>query len=178
MLKFIYKKKMQEFGAAYDYDTSYMEELVDIYPEKATLYTKAMALSSHNEYLPPDLYHSIKLRSMQLADCGPCLKLSLTMAEQAGLSKDKLSAILTGDLEGMPRFIKLGLAYADAIVNRTDKMDELTREIEIEFGKRGLWDASLAVVYGQFYPTLKRGLGIATSCSPVSVLLEDLDLAG
>ncbi len=178
MLKYIYKKKMREFGEAYDYDMSYMEELVDIYPEKASLYVKAMPLSSHNGYLPKELYYAIKLRSMQLADCGPCLKLSLTMAGRAGLSKAALSAILTGDLEGMPRYIKLGWAYADAVVNRTDKMDELTREIEIEFGKRGLWDASLAVVYGQFYPIMKRGLGIATACSPVSVLLEDLELAG
>ncbi|WP_025897728.1 carboxymuconolactone decarboxylase family protein [Sneathiella glossodoripedis] len=155
-----------------------MTELVDIYYEKATLLAKAMELGGHNGHLPQELYHSIKLRSMQVADCGPCLQLSITMAGRAGLSKEMIAAILKGDLQDMPRFVQLGWNYADAILNRTDKIDEYCREIEIEFGKRGLWDASLAVVYGQFYPILKRGLGIAQSCSPVSVLLEDLAVAG
>jgi hypothetical protein len=178
MLKYIYKKKMREFGEEYDYDMSYMEELVDIYPEKASYYVKAMPLASHNGHLPQELYHAIKMRSMQLADCGPCLKLSMTMAERSGLSKEMIGAVLTGDLVGMPRYIQLGWHYAEAVINRTDKMEEYTREIEIEFGKRGLWDASLAVVYGQFYPILKRGLGIAQVCAPVSVLMEELALAG
>jgi hypothetical protein len=178
MLKFIYKKKMREFGDAHNYDMGYMEELVDIYPEKATYFVKAMPLAGHNGYLPDELYYSIKIRSMQIADCGPCLKLTLTMADRAGLSKETLSSLLKGDMESLSRHAQLGWAYADAVIKRTSELENLVREIEIEFGKRGLWDASLAAVYGQFYPILKRGLGIAEICSPVSILLEELDLAG
>jgi len=178
MLKFIYKKKMREFGDTHDYDMSYMEELVDIYPEKASLFIKAMPLAGHNGFLPDELYYAIKIRSMQIADCGPCLKLTLNMAAQAGLPKEVLSAILKGEFAHLSSHAQLGWAYADAVMNRSAELDTLVREIEIEFGKRGLWDASLAAVYGQFYPLLKRGLGIATICAPVSILMEEMDLAG
>ena len=178
MLKFIYKKKMREFGEANNYDMGYMEELVDIYPEKASYFVKAMPLAGHNGHLPDELYYAIKIRSMQIADCGPCLKLTLTMAARAGLSKEVLSALLKGEFAKLSSHAQLGWAYADAVINRTAELDTLVREIEIEFGKRGLWDASLAAVYGQFYPLLKRGLGIATLCEPVSIMMEELELAG
>ncbi|WP_169567150.1 carboxymuconolactone decarboxylase family protein [Sneathiella limimaris] len=177
MLKHIYKWKFREFGAEYNYDMSYMEELAEIYPEKASYYVKAMPLANHNGHLPLDLYYAIKVRSMQIGDCGPCLKLTLTMAERSGISKDDLKRLLTGDMDGASRYIKLGWSYATAVLKDGLELEELIREIEIEFGKRGLWDASLAVVYGQFYPILKKGLGVATVCSPVSVLLEEMSLA-
>lgn len=178
MLRHLYKKKFKEFGDAYDYDMGYLIELADIYPKKVSYYVKALSLANHNGHLPVELYYAIKIRSMQIADCGPCLKLTIAMAKEAGLSMVDIEALLQGKVGDCPRNIMLGWAYATAVLNQEPDLDTLVREIEIEFGKRGLWDASLAVVFGQFYPVLKRGLGVAKLCEPVDVMLEDLKLAG
>ena len=88
--------------------------------------------------------------------------LVVRMAEEAGVSAERLASIARpGSAEADMR---LAADYAAAVLAGSFELAELIEAARSRFGEKGLWGLASAVAAGQFYPTLKRGIGAALSC--------------
>jgi len=54
--------------------------------------------------------------------------------------------------------------YAAAVLANSSELADLIERARGRFGEKGLWGLASAVTAGQFYPTLKRGIGASLSC--------------
>jgi hypothetical protein len=174
MISFFLRKAFAAFGRKYNYDTTYLQEASTIYPAKAWRYLLLTPYSLHRTSASKESYFAAKIASAHIADCGPCTSLCIEMALEAGIDQQKLNLVVLGNETEMSPDILLGYKYAHAIHANSPSLDTLIHEIEIQYGKRGLWDLSTAVAMGDFYPKLKRGLGEAKSCLAPSEIAKEI----
>ena len=165
MIRWFLRRGARAFGAKYNYDTSYMTEVIDI-SSGAGLRLSAFPLIS--QYRGPKEAQSIWagaiLASTLEGDCGPCAQLVADMALEAGVEVSTLRQCV----EGRPKEagdVGLGFRYAQAAISGALDADELRHEIERKFGKKAVVAAAFAAASGRFYPVFKRGLGHGASCS-------------
>ncbi len=175
MISSLYARLFKIFGDRYTYDTGYLEQMARIYPEKAWRYFLSAPFSQHRRHAPETAYFAAKLRSALLSGCGPCVRLVLAMAKEANVAQSQLRTILTNDTNEMHAETLLGYRYATAVHQQSSELPEIIKDIEILYGLRGLWDMALAVAFGQFYPVIKRGLGVAVACEPPETLVRELN---
>jgi hypothetical protein len=165
VIRSILRKQIRKFSAHYGYDTTYMEDMLDADTAGAVKLAMASGFLQHKFGLAPDVYYTAKIRSAQAADCGPCTRLAVTMAEEAGMPRKTALTVATGGpLDGD---LALARRYADQVIADDPALIETVEQVRDRFGTRGLNGLAAAVVAGQFYPLLKRGLGHATACEPV-----------
>jgi len=165
MIRRILSHALRRFERRYWYDASYMREIVDADLGAGIQLMLATGYLSHRAGVSPDCYFAAKIRSARSADCGPCLALVIAMAEEAGVAPSTILAAL-GEGDGDAP-VELAVAYADAVLTNAPELPALVADVRAAFGARGLAGLASAVVGGQFYPTLKRGMGHATACAPV-----------
>lgn len=163
------KAALEKFGRRYDYDTTYMKELVDLDTGGGVKLALASPFLLHRFGAPKEAYFAAKLRSTMRADCGPCLQLVAKMAQEAGVGADTLLPAL-GKGQGSPE-VALAVRFADAVIDDAADLPEVMEAVRARFGKQAQAGLATAVVAGQFYPLLKRGLGHAQSCAPVMATL-------
>jgi len=154
-------RMLKKFSARYDYDTTYMEEMVD---HDLSGFFKLGGVAKFSTYhfgLPAGPFFAAKFVSTRRADCGACLGLVLAMAREKGVSDEELAAIDTGKAD--PDF-QLAADFANAVLDRTADLVTVTDAVEARWGARGRFGLAAAVAAGQFFPVYKRGLGHGDSC--------------
>jgi hypothetical protein len=159
------KSVLDSFGRRYDYDISYAREIVDLDRGGGIRLALASPFLLYRFGAAKEVYFAAKIRSTLRADCGPCLRLVVNMATEAGVGLDTILAAL-GKGIATPD-VALALRYADAVLDNAPELMEVTEEVRQRFGERTRAGLATAIVAGQFYPTLKRGLGHAHACAPV-----------
>jgi len=162
MLKSLLRHVARKFGARYDYDTRYMEDLADLSP--AAFFKLGMLTPFTQERFGLDAapYFAAKFIAARAAGCGPCAMLVVRMAEEAGVSAAQLAAVARSGPADPD--MRLAADYAAAVLDGSFELAELIDAVRTRFGQSGLWALASAVAAGQFYPSLKRGLGAALSC--------------
>ncbi len=164
------KRRFDRMGRTFDYDVSYMHELIDADPEAGRKFALATMFFSQPPKVPKNTFWAAKLVACKHADCGPCLRLVINMAERSGIERNLIRDILLAipaDTDAA-----LGQAYARAVLDNAPELPELIGEIERRWGKKGLANMSVAVMSGLFYPMFKRGFGHGIACEPVLKELE------
>ncbi|WP_029039848.1 hypothetical protein [Cucumibacter marinus] len=172
MIRAFLKQQIRRFGSRYDYDTGYLADLAEDDPVAMIKMGMAGAYFSHNFGLPVDVAHTARLIGTRSADCGPCLKLAIAMAREDGVGLETIVNVLKGRHDALSPDVSLTAQYARAVTEDGGALSGLVAECEARWGRRGLAGLSTAIVSGQFYPMIKRGLGLALSCEPVMLWLE------
>jgi hypothetical protein len=153
----------RRFGARYDYDVGYME---DIGRESASAFLKlglVTPFTSERFGLELAPYFAAKFVATRKAGCGPCVMLVVRMAEEAGVTASELAAIAR---PGPARAdMRLAADFAEAVLSQSPELGELEAAALSRFGVGGRMGLAAAIATGQFYPLLKRGLGHAQSCA-------------
>ena len=105
-----------------------------------------------------------RLGATRTEDCGPCVEISRKFALADGLPEDRINAALYGKANNEDD--ALAFAFGAAIA-RSDILQsaELGDAIERRFGKAVRTELSLAAASNRLYPAIKRGLGLASSCT-------------
>ncbi|WP_018237187.1 hypothetical protein [Ensifer sp. BR816] len=165
MIKRLLSTLLKRFERRYDYNAAYLRELIGADPRGGVLLMLATQYLARDFGLTPDVYFAAKLRSTMRADCGPCLDLALKLADENGANRRVMAAAL--DHGNAPADAALAIAFADAVLDNAPGLAEIAEAVRKRFGERGRAGLATAVVAGQFYPLLKRGLGHAAICSPV-----------
>ncbi len=176
MFKFFARRSVRNFGIHYDYDTAYMEYILNISPSAFFKFSKLAALASHNDNAPVEAAFVAKLVGAVAEDCGPCVQLVVNMAREAGVELNQISAVLQRDIDMMNKSTKLAFRFADAIVQKTQDLDAVRETIKATWGEAAVIDLTFAVQIGRVFPMLKNGLGYATACQKVDVNATSVDV--
>lgn len=169
MLKWFMKRKLKAFGAAFDYDTGYLQELVGIDPAAGLAMSRLSAAASYRADAPAAAWFAGKLVAGMSEDCGPCVQLGVRMAERSGVSASDLRAIIAGDITRMSAEASLGYRFAKALLTRSDALDDLRVEIVARWGRKALGAISIGIVTTRTFPALKYALGHGQTCQSVEI---------
>lgn len=159
---------MDAFSQRYRYDMNYLKEFLHSSPEGYEKFANFQPLSSHREFLPLDIYWVSKLAAMQVADCGSCLQLTVRKALEAGIDKPLVEACLQGGSR-LPEALKDIFDFATAVASYRAIDPLLEERISAQLDKPQRIELGVSVATASVYPTIKRAMGYAQSCSLVEI---------
>jgi hypothetical protein len=169
MIRWFLRRKIAAFERAWNYDATYMHEVLDADPRALIAFGKVMGVSQYHEDVPLDAYYAAKIVGTMAEDCGPCTQLVIDMAERAGVEPAGLRAVVARDLSAMPDDMALAASFADASLRHAPEAEPLRAEVVQRWGKRGLVALGFAVTAARIFPTLKYALGHGRACLRVTI---------
>ena len=125
-------------------------------------------LAGHRKKLPPDAYHLARVVAVQHEDCGTCVQIEVNLARKDGVAPELLRAALKGRLDELPPDLADVCRFARTVSEQGDDV-ELRERLRARYGDEGLVELALGIAAARVFPTTKRALGYATSCSLVEV---------
>ena len=132
-------------------------------------FAKFLAVDEYHRALPPSPCYVARIVATQHEDCGTCVQIAVNQAKKAGLSTELLRAVLDGKLDGMPEELTDAYHFAEAVLTGNGEEDAWRERIRLRYGDEGLIEMALAIATCRVFPTIKRALGYAVSCSAVTV---------
>ena len=169
MLKTFMRALVSGFGKRYDYDVSYMRELIDTDPAAFMAFSNVQGLGGYRK-APPQALIAARLVATLAEDCGPCTQIVVSMGEEQGIDPAVLKAILTGDEAAMGPDAALAWRFARASLARDmEAADPLRDEIVRRWGRKALAALALGIASARVFPTVKYALGHGKTCSKVQV---------
>jgi len=169
MIRWFLRRKIAAFERAWNYDATYMHEVLDADPRALIAFGKAMGVSQYHKDVPLAAYYAAKIVGTMTEDCGPCTQLAVDMAERAGVDAAALRALVVRDSAAMPDDMALAARFADASLRQAPEADALRAEVARRWGKRGLVSLGFALTAARIFPTLKYALGHGRACRRVTV---------
>jgi alkylhydroperoxidase family enzyme len=169
MLGFIVKRKIRAKEKQLGVSMDYAVEMYETAPDAFWAFSKAIAAAEYRSKIPPAPYHVARLVATRHADCGPCVQIVVNMAKADGVEAAVLKAALGGKVEELPESLRDVYRFAQAVVTASGDENEYRDRLRKVFGDEAVVELALAIAMSQVFPTLKRGLGHAKSCSVVKV---------
>ncbi|MEQ8651196.1 MAG: hypothetical protein RIC87_01895 [Kiloniellales bacterium] len=160
---------IQAFATHYDYDASYMEQMLRVSPAGFEKFQAISALSQHCEAAPVPAAFAARLVGVLTEDCGPCVQLVVRMAREAGMAADQITAVLRADESAMSKETALGYRFATAVVARNDARDLARAAIVSAWGEKAVIDLTFSLQVVRVFPMVKAGLGYDKTCQRVEV---------
>lgn len=164
MIKWLLRRGARAFGRSYDYDVSYMLDVIDTSTGAGARLSAFPLISQYRgpKAAAPVWVGAIFASTLE-GDCGPCAQLVVDMAIKAGADPAALKHCFDGD-PNLAGDVGLGFRFAMAAIRGDLETDELQARIEQKYGRRAVVAASFAAGAGRFYPVFKRGLGYGHAC--------------
>ena len=168
MFKWFFDRQIAAAEKQYGVPLDYMRYLAE-HSTGATLRMARFArIAEQAPNLPPTVACVAGIVSAMADDCGTCVQIGVNIAKQRGVSRDILQAVVRRQPDDLPDELRDVYHFAEAVTTSVDD-DELREKLRQRYGDRGLIDLGLAIAMHRVYPTLKRALGFAKSCSLVTV---------
>lgn len=169
MRRWIARHFLNRFSVRYDYDATYLREMLKVSPTAFFRFAALSRLARHREAAPVEAYYAAKLVGALFEDCGPCTQLVVAMAREAGVADSDIGAILARDMASASDNAALGFRFADALTRETDDLDPARAAVRSAWGDAGVIDLTFAIQVGRLFPMVKRGLGHARHCERIRV---------
>lgn len=169
MLSWFIARRLDAFEKSYDYDVSYMRDMLSHSPKAVVQFFKATALGQFARGVPRDALYAARLVSIISEDCGPCTQLTVTMAEREGVPPEIIRNVVAGSFDGLPEPVRVTARFTLASLQRSAEADALRDEVEQRFGRIGLISIAFAMTAARMYPTVKYALGYGHECRRITV---------
>jgi len=170
MLKAIMSAAIDRFEKRYDYDATYVRDLLEASPKALRAFQGVRALSGFEEGAPPAALAAARIVATVVEDCGPCVQIAVKLGEEAHVPAEVLRGILAGDQDRMGPDASLVYRFAKASLARDMETTDPLREAVLErWGPKGLSAIALAMAAVRVYPTIKYAMGHGKTCSRVQV---------
>jgi hypothetical protein len=169
MVRWVLRKAIGKFERNWNYDASYMREVIDVSPRAAWLFSRVTALGRFRRDLPIEAWCAAGITAVRHEDCGPCTQLGVAMAERAGVSASVLRAVLGDNLDAMPADVALVWKFTRATLAHDSLAGEYRDAIVKRWGRRALVSLAFAITAARIYPTVKYALGHGKACTRVIV---------
>lgn len=169
MLRWVLRRLAETFERKWNYDASYLKEMIEISPRAAWMFARATSLGSYRRDVPPHALFAAGITAVRAEDCGPCTQLATTMAERQGMPPDVLRAILSDEVAAMPEDVALAWRFARATIAHDPEAEEHRREIIRRWGPGAVVTLAFAITTARMYPTVKYAMGHGQVCSRVVV---------
>ncbi len=172
MLRWLLRRKLDaeeiRLGEAMDY----LRHIVDVSPMSFLRFASIMPFANSRRMLPKDAWYTAQLVAMQHEDCGPCLQITVNLAQRDGVKADLIRAVLDGERDKLAPEMADVFDFVRSIVAADYGDADLRDKLRTRYGDRGLIEMSYAIAAGRIPPTVKRVLGYATSCKDVEVRID------
>jgi alkylhydroperoxidase family enzyme len=132
-------------------------------------YALFIPMSRHRQHLPRDAYHTARIAATQAEDCGSCLQIVVNLARRDGLDRAVIRAVLAGTADALPGDLADVYRFTTAVVRATYDEADLRERLRSRYGEPALVELALAIAAVRVFPTAKRALGYAVSCSRVDI---------
>ena len=169
MMRWALHKAIAKFESNWNYDASYMHDMIDVSPRAAWLFSRVTALGQFRRDIPVEAWCAAGITAVRHEDCGPCTQLAVTMAERAGVSPAVLGALFADKPEAMPADVALVWNFTRATLAHDAAADEYRDAIVNRWGRRALVSLTFAITAARIYPTVKYALGHGKACMRVVV---------
>ncbi len=161
------RSELRAFGAHYDYDVTYLEQILDTAPEAYERFTVLTELARHRQAAPPEAFYAAKLLGALEEDCGPCVQLVVDMAGEAGIAPEQIAAVATREPEAMTPDTLLGFWFAESLLGRSPEVDTAREAVRSRWGTAGVIDLTLGLQIGRIFHMVKTGLGFGKTCQQI-----------
>src|SRR5262245_16905930 len=165
MLRWLLRRMTEAFERKWNYDASYLKEIIGISPRAAWMFARATSLGNYRRDVPVAALFAAGITAVRTEDCGPCTQLAAAMAERQGVSPAVLRAILTDDAAAMPEEVELAWRFARATLAHDAAAEDCRREIVKRWGARAVVALAFAITTARMYPTVKYAMGYGQVCS-------------
>jgi hypothetical protein len=169
MTRWLLRRAIDKFQRDWNYDASYMKDIIDASPRAAWLFSRVTALGRFRRDVPVEVWCAAGITAVRHEDCGPCTQLGVTMAERAGVSPAVLRAVLADDPHAMPPDVALAWRFTRATLAHEAAADEFRQAIVARWGRRALVSLAFAITAARIYPTVKYALGHGRACTRIVV---------
>jgi hypothetical protein len=169
MLKWIMRRGTAAFERQWNYDASYVHDLIEADPLAAWAFQRATALGKYRKDVPVEALFAAGITATRREDCGPCTQLGVSMAERAGVDPAVLTAVLTDSPAAMTPDVELAWRFTRATLDHDPAADQYRREIVRRWGTKALVSFAFAIVTARMYPTVKYAMGHGQACTRVVV---------
>jgi len=169
MLKFLAHRWLRAFSIRHQYDTTYMEELLDHDLAAFLKFSTLNLLSSHRRGIPVAPWYAARIRATMWEDCGPCVKLVCNMALEAEVDPAVVSAVVTADLAALADDIALVVQFTELVLAHDPAADVLRNQVRQRWGADGLMSLATAISTTRVYPSVKYVLGHGHACNRVQI---------
>ncbi len=169
MLKWLMRRGIRAFERQWDYDASYLHEMAEVDPRAVWKFQQATSLGKYRRDVPAAALFAAGITAVRHEDCGPCTQLGVSMAEQAGMDVQVLTAVLTETPDAMPPDVALAWRFTRATLDHDPAADEYREEIVRRWGPKAVVSLAFAMVTARMYPTVKYAMGHGKACTRVLV---------
>jgi hypothetical protein len=169
MMRWLLRRWIAGFERTWNYDASYIRELIDADSRALIAFSKAVSVGKYRKDVPLAPHYAAKIVGTMAEDCGPCTQLTIDMAEREGLDPAVLRAIVARDFAAMPFEVALAARFTEATLRHAPEADDLREEVVRRWGQRGLISLAFAIVAARLFPTLKYALGHGRACTRLTV---------
>jgi hypothetical protein len=168
-MRWLLRHTIEFFERKWNYDASYLKEIVDVSPLAALQFSLATSLGSYRRDVPIAALFAAGITALRSEDCGPCTQLAISMAEQQGVRPESLRALLKDDEAAMPEEVALAWRFTRATLAHDAVADGYRDEITRRWGPRAVVTLAFAITTARMYPTVKYAMGHGKTCSRVVV---------
>ena len=169
MFKWLMHRGIATFERQWNYDASYVHEMVEADPRAARMFQRATGLGKYRKDVPAEALFAAGITAVRHEDCGPCTQLGVSMAERSGIDPQVLRAVLTEDPAMMPPDVALAWRFARATIDHDPSADGYRDEILTRWGPKALMSLAFAIVTARMYPTVKYAMGHGKACTRIGV---------
>ena len=169
MVKWLMHKGIAAFERQWDYDASYLHEIIEVSPRAAWMFSRAAAIGKYKKDVPVAAWTAAAITAVRHEDCGPCTQLGVAMAERAGVDPKVLRAVLTENVSAMPDEVALAWRFTRATIDHDPVADRYRDEIIRRWGPKAVISLAFAIVAARTYPTVKYAMGHGKACTRVVV---------
>jgi len=160
---------ISSFGTHYNYNTNYMKEMLRVAPEAYETFENFLPMARCANNTPKEVLHVTKIAAMQSEDCAECLQLYVDMALEAKIDKEIIKDVLFNKAQGLSDELKTVYDFTLAVAQNKPITDEMYAKIEYTYSPAIIVELSLAIASAKVFPTIKRTLNEAKSCSLVEI---------
>jgi hypothetical protein len=169
MLRWLLRRTVSAFERQWNYDASYLREMIDISPRAAWRFVNATRLGTYCRDVPIEAWCTAGITAVRSEDCGPCTQLATAMAERRGVAPEILRAILKEDVSAMPDDVALAWRFTKATLAHDASADDYRAVILERWGPRAVVSLAFAITTARIYPTVKYAMGHGKTCTRVVV---------
>ncbi len=169
MLRWLLRRAVARFERQWNYDASYVREIIDVSPRAAWRFLSAARLGTYCPDVPAEALVAAGITAVRSEDCGPCTQLATAMAERRGVDPAILRAILEDDVAAMPDDAALAWRFTKATLAHDPAADDYRAVILERWGPRAVVALAFAITTARIYPTVKYAMGHGKACTRVVV---------
>ena len=151
----------------------YARDIARTSPATFARLQRLSALANHERQGDPAPFHFAGLGAAMQDDCGECVQIHVNLARADGVRADWLRAALADRLDDLPVPLADAFRLGRAVAADDPAMEEYRTRLQQHYGAAMVTALAFEIGMARFYPSLKRGLGVARSCALVSVKVAD-----